>query len=238
MARAVSDVVGFVLVFSLVTLVVGTVYLSGLGGLDAARDAERVINGERAFDVLSENVDDVVDTGTQSRATEIKLSDAHVGFGAPVQFRVNVTNTTQNFTTNTTPIVFSIGDQAVVYSNGAVIRAGPSGSAMLNEPSMIAGDRALVPLLVMRGRGSGVGGSGRVLVRTVEATSDVIRYDATDPDEKLAVTVTTPRPRAWETYLEDRFGADCSVSGDTVTCTPVDVTRVDLQVVKVDVYVL
>lgn len=234
MSRAVSDVIGFVLVFSLVTLVVGAVYISGLGGLEDARKSERLINGERAFDVLSENIEDVADTGVLSRSTEIKLSDARLAFGDPVTFEVNMTNTGENYSATLTPLLFSIGDSDVVYANGAVIRSDPGGSVMLHEPTMVSGDRTLIPLLVTRSKGSGISGSGRVLVRTVEATSDVIRYDdAATYDVELVVT--TSRPRAWDRYLEDRFDTTCSVSGQTVTCDTFSTERVDIQLVKIDV---
>lgn len=232
--RAVSDVIGFVLVFSLVTLIVGTVYISGMGGLEDARSSERLTNAERAFDVLSENLDDVVDTGALSRSTEIKLSNAQVGFGDPVEVEINMTNDPgTNYTAAIRPIVFSIGETDIVYANGAVIRADPGGSVMLQEPTMVSGDQTLLPLVVTRGRSSGIGGSGRVLVRSVEATNDVVRYD--DGPYDVEVSITTPRTRAWERYFEARFDTTCSVSGQTVTCGTFPAERVDLQVVKVDI---
>lgn len=236
MGRGVSDVIGFVLVFSLVTLIVGTIYIGGLGGLDSARDAERLTNAERAFDVLSENVDDIVDTGARSRSTEVKLASAQLGYGDPVEFEVNLTNADTRYTAVARPIVFSIDDSDVVFVNGAVIRADPGGSVMLHEPTMVGGDRLLVPLVVTRARGEGVAGSGRVLVRTVEAKSELVRYD--DPPAggyDVTINVTTTRTRAWERYLESRFDTTCSVVDGTVTCGPVTASRVDLNVVKIDV---
>ena len=235
--RAVSDVIGFVLVFSLVTLIVGTVYISGLGGLEDARASERLTNAERAFDVLSENMDDVVDTGARSRSTEIKLSNAQLGFGEPVKFTVNMTSDPgTNYTASVRPIVFSIGDTDVVYANGAVIRSDPGGSVMLHEPTMVSGERTLLPTIVTRGRSSGIGGSGRVLVRSVEATNDVVRFDDPAGDSyDVEISVTTPRTRAWERYLESQFDTTCTVSGQTVTCGTFSAERVDLQVVKIDV---
>lgn len=238
--RAVSDVVGFVLVFSLITLVVGAVYLSGMGGLQDARQAERLTNAERAFDVLSENIDDVADTGAKARSTEIKLANAELGFGEPVSFEVNMTESNAAYTATMRPIVFTIGDSHVVYSNGAVIRSDPSGSAMLATPTMVAGERTLVPLIVTRAEGSGVGGSGRILVRTAEATNDVRRFanpPADDGSYNVTISVTTPRTRAWRNYLGAQFDTTCAVSGQTVTCGPFPTSRVDLQVVKIDVQI-
>lgn len=238
MSRAVSDVIGFVLVFSLITLIVGTIYVSGLGGLESVRDSERLINGERAFDVLSENVDDVVNTGATSRATEIKLADARLHYGDPVTFNVTLTSHGTYYEAITVPIMFTIGESHVVLTNGAVIRSDPAGSVMLSGPSFVAGEEhTLLPLIVTRTEGSGVGGSGRVLVRTVYSTSEVVRYNESAGPYDVRLNVTTERPRAWQNYLEGTFGESCSVTGDTVSCDEFETDQLDLQVVKLNVAV-
>ena len=89
--RGVSDVVGFVLVFALVTATVGVVYTTGIQGLTGSRDVERVNNAERAFDVFANNVDDVIRRGAPSRATEVKLADADLHYGAPVTVNLTLT---------------------------------------------------------------------------------------------------------------------------------------------------
>ena len=61
MDRAVSDVLGYVLIFSLITSSVGVVYVAGYGSLDSLRNAERFNNAERAFDVLDSNLEEFGD---------------------------------------------------------------------------------------------------------------------------------------------------------------------------------
>ena len=87
--RGVSETVGFVLVFSLVLLTVGTVLTVGYAGLQDARDAERVNNAERAFDVLANNIEDITARGAPSRGTEIRLAEASIGPGAPVTMNIS-----------------------------------------------------------------------------------------------------------------------------------------------------
>jgi len=50
-----SDVLGYVLVFSLVVTSVLVVTVGGLSAVENARDAERAQNAERAFDVVATN---------------------------------------------------------------------------------------------------------------------------------------------------------------------------------------
>jgi len=88
---------------------------------------------------------------------------------------------------------------------------------------------------VTRAQGSGIGGSGRVLVRTAEATNEVVRFDDPPGSYTVTVEVTTQRTTAWRNHLERQFDTDCTIAGNTVTCDPFETKRVDMQVVKIDV---
>ena len=105
--RGASETIGFVLVFSLIVLTVGVVLTVGYTGLQDARDAERVNNAERAFDVLADNIEDITDRGAPSRGTEIRLAEAAIGPGAPTHINISGFNTsggrvftTGNYTTD------------------------------------------------------------------------------------------------------------------------------------------
>ena len=74
--RSQSDVLGFVFVFAIVVSTIGLVFATGFTGLQDARDFERVNNAERAFEVLRDNVGDMIYRGAPSRVTEIKLASA------------------------------------------------------------------------------------------------------------------------------------------------------------------
>lgn len=81
--RAVSEVVGFVLTFSLVTMAIAIVFTAGFGGLQDTQQAEQVNNVERAFDVLDTNVQEVQRQEAPSRATEMRLSGGAAGVRRP-----------------------------------------------------------------------------------------------------------------------------------------------------------
>ncbi|MFB6070811.1 MAG: hypothetical protein ABEJ76_07285 [Halanaeroarchaeum sp.] len=233
--RAVSDVLGYALVFALIVSMVGVVYTTGLGGLRDVRQAEKLENAERAFDVLDANLDDIALGKTNSRGTEIKLEDARLGFGEAVVLDVTVGGV-DSYRATMRPIVFESGtrETKIVAIDGAVLRSGRHGSVMLSEPGFLFGERTLVPMLITRARDSGVAGSGRVLVRTVAADRSVRHVDVPAGSD-VTINLTTPRTEAWETYFESKTGTDCTVGGDTVTCT---ITPEDLyvQVVYIDVY--
>ena len=90
--RAVSEVLGFILVFALVTTTMSFVYVSDLASLEERRDAERIDNAERAFDVLADNVEDIYRRDAPSRATEIRLAEARLRLADSTEITISVVN--------------------------------------------------------------------------------------------------------------------------------------------------
>jgi hypothetical protein len=185
--RGVSEVISFVLVFSLIAATVALVYVSGIGGLESTRSAERVTNAERAFDVLQDNIADIHREGAPSRATEVKLSDAQMTYGESTRIAVRVENLTDtnasvsNVSSVTIdPIVYAAeSGPELVYSNGAVFRQDRGGTVLNTPPGFLftddGGERtAIVPTIQTRSRGiGGVGSQGTILVRTLLASQEV-----------------------------------------------------------------
>lgn len=239
--RAVSEALGFVLVFGIVVSTVAVVYVAGFDGLEAARDAEHANNAERAFDVLADNVDDVVREGAPSRATEIKLADAEVRTGDPVVVTVTAANSThpdRNASVEyvVDPVVYDAGDGGtIVYANGAVFRQQASGSVMITEPAFVLGDRRVfVPVAQTRARaGGGVAGSTTVLVRTTRSFSETALANTTTTN--VTVNITTPRATAWRRHLSTYPGVSSCLGNSTkVSCTVTDAERVYVTRVAVD----
>jgi hypothetical protein len=224
-------VLGFVLVFSLITMTVGAVYATGFSGLEDARDAERVNNAERAFDVLAHNVEDSDRGGAPGRSTEVKLSDASIDFGDRTNVSVTLERDTNDDGTydddrtayeQFSPIVYEASGTRIVYENGAVIREESDGAVMRREPSMAfrerGGERSVVLSIVdLNRRGGGqVAGSTTVLVRTRLQSGPGARttllstprtLDGGTADRvTLNVTTGPDRAVAWERYVEDSVG--------------------------------
>ncbi|GAD53881.1 hypothetical protein MBEHAL_2641 [Halarchaeum acidiphilum MH1-52-1] len=241
-----SDVVGFVLVFSLILATVGMVYTAGFSGLQNARNTERVANAEKAFEALQSNGQDVVHRGAPSRVTVIKLSDAQLGPGDPVT--INVSGETPGeapVTATVRPLVYSSGDSRLVYVDGAVIRSSSRGAAMLSEPSLLhGGSRTLVPIVETHFPQEGsVAGQTRARVRMTVPRSERSRtttvVGAADGPVHVNLTSTQPKPwlDAWARYLDDEPGVDCGTATRTaVNCTinrsvtPVTVSRTTVRV--------
>lgn len=222
MSRAVSDTVGYVLVFGLIVSTVAVVYVGGFGALADARDTQRFDNAERAFDVLDSNIEDSMVRGAPSRATELRLSDASLEFGPEVSFNVTTNKSGEWYQRTIRPVVYSAGnDGELVYANGAVFRQYDDGAVMFDEPRISDGDRTIIPYVDTYADSGNVSthNTHRLLVRTDVQGRDVVRFE--DVDAKL--TVTSPRAEAWQRYLEEDGGRECTLrtagSDDQVTCS-------------------
>ncbi|QLG62797.1 DUF7289 family protein [Halorarum salinum] len=245
--RAVSETIGFVLVFSLVVSSVGIVYVVGFQGLTEARDGERVDNAERAFEVLAHSIEDLTRRGASSRATEIRVADAGIRAGQPVL--INVTgdydtddpNSAEDFVTgnvSVTPIVYetTAGGDRVRYVNGAVLRGTDDGMAMREPPNVVVDDnRTVIPIVQTSVFGTKrIDGSTTVLVRTERTLSDVVIAERGTYDD-VTVRMHTPNTDPWRRFLTAQ-GMTCSVPNEgTLRCNAEDVKRLSLVVYDVDV---
>ena len=245
--RAVSETVSFVLVFALVVASVGTVYAVGLSELEATRDAERVENAQRAFDVLADNVGDLL-AGAPSRGTEVKLAAATLRSTDDARMNVTVVDEdgTPLFTSGDvelSPIVYDVeaGGQ-VRLSNGAVLRdSGDGGATVVRGPPLVA-DSERVHVTVLNGEHVGsvsVGGDRTVRIRTAAGRPRLL-YDAeSTANDTMYLNLTTPYTDAWKRHYES-VGFDCTETAaptpdapGTVSCTVSDVDRVSVVQMRV-----
>ena len=219
--RAQSDVLGFVFVFAIVVATIGLVFTAGFSGLQDARDVERVNNAERAFEVFQNNVEDMIDRGAPSRATEIKLAGASLGFGEPVTLNVSEAGGSFNTSQEIEPIVYDADTGTrIVYAGGAILRAQAGGEIITHPPEFVlSADRTVVPIVKTRAEESGgIGGDTTVLVRTDVAQRNVLYANEGDP-VTLWMNLTTPRAEAWHDYLDADDDVACEpVASGTVAC--------------------
>mgnify|MGYP006281593341 CR=1 FL=1 len=240
--RAVSEILGYILIFSLIVATVALVSISGLPALDSARESEQIQNAERAFDVLNSNMAEVYKRGSPSRATELSAGDARVEIREPVIFNVSVENADGNVTSEEAeiaPIVFSgRGETEFVYEAGAVIREQRDSSIMLRDPPIKLDDERLFFTIVETFSDSQQSASGgSVLVRATSTDRNIVLAEVIDStSEQVNITVSnTDRGDAWSQFFETELGMDCTRRGglDCGTEIDVDQTYVTVQTMRV-----
>jgi len=231
--RGVSDVIGFVLVFSLVATTVGIVSVTGFDVLNDARNSEQVSNGQRAFDVLADNLEDIHESGAPSRSTEVDLTDAQLTTSETIIVNLSWEDTSdarprESVNYSSRPIVWessSEADAEVVYSLGAVVRSSAgTGEVMLKEPPFVLKqDRLLLPLVRTTVDEPQTVGGSTVRVNGVGTGSALVNASTTGEYDVVWLNITTPRTDAWQSYLggkdvTERCVTEATPRGGVVAC--------------------
>ncbi|WP_418284942.1 DUF7289 family protein [Halorubrum sp. DTA46] len=220
--RGVSNVVGYVLVFSLVTLTIGTVFAVGIAGVEQRQEAEQVANVERAFDVFDDNLRDVQRYDDPSRSTEIRLSGGTLSTAEST--RISLVNESGDPLPvgpwEMNPVTYSTGDTTIAYEAGAWFRTDGDATVMRSAPRFVAEDgRTTLPIVVLTADGDRrVAGDA-----TVQINADRLR-SVTRPEldvgesENVSIRVESPRAAAWQRYFErtDGFVDETSASEEGV----------------------
>ena len=219
--RAVSDVVGYVLIFSLITISVGVITVGGFSTLEDRQDAERINNAERAFDVFAANMEDIYRDGAPSRATEMRLSGGTLRYGESISIKVApVGYEEDNITIVSNPLIYADGDTEIVYSVGAVFRSEGDSSVMLRDPPIYNTSDSVVLPIIRTYRTSGT--QSFSVDGTVRVTGEARMVNTTNPapfegSNDYKIILESPRSDAWERYLNAQHGIEnIERDGETV----------------------
>jgi hypothetical protein len=226
--RSVSEVVGYVLVISLVITTVGVVSVSGVSVLQDAREAEQIENAKRAFDLLADNMGDIYREGAPSRSTEIQLGSAQLVAQETTRFNVSWYNGSDRERASplyTNSVIYrGGGDRRLVYDSGAVFSlSGPNGSgAVLREPPFVTTtDRVLLTFPQVRSQGTTAVSGSTALVRATTQPQDRRLLERNTTYDDIWVNVTSTHWRAWQTALSSRQQVACPITdpgNSTVHC--------------------
>lgn len=245
--RAVSEIIGFILVFSLIIGTVSLVYVGGFAGLQDARDHEQLENAERAFDVLANNLESIASGDAPSRATEIKLSDATLTLEDKTEITVNTSGRNASFSTPRT-IYYepTHSNSAVIYEAGAVLRSDGEDARIIKEPTFIFGpNQTVVRTIETRGGVQSTSGDTTVLVRSEEVFRDIKhehQNDASQVNMTIRIEPDSGHVDAWYRYLNGTLNAvyenpshTCEKRATEVVCTDVMTHSVYFSEVGIDV---
>jgi hypothetical protein len=218
--RAMTEVLGHILVFSVIVASIGLIVATGLAGLEDTRESERFQNADRAFDVLAENMASVYERDVPSRATEIAVGGGQILYADPVQINVSVDDGSvldKSYTLR--PIEFRVDSgQSIFFEGGAVIRAQSGGGYMVEEPPFLLSDESIhVPVVLTAPSAERSIGGSTVLIRGV-ATRRSAEVTPGNYDN-ITIDVTSPRAEQWRTYFDDSNACSSITSGSgSVEC--------------------
>ena len=216
--RGVSEVLGYVLIFALVTGTIAIVFTIGVGGLQDTQQAEQVNNVERAFDVFGHNLEHMHERQAPSRATEIRLIDGTLTYGSSVNVTLEIDNEEEySASVYPRPLEYhSDGGTEISYEAGAIFRSDGDSNVMLSEPKFdIREDRTVLPVVrTMRTSGSVEQARGDQIVLVVGSHRGTIvnpslvdgASESREPvpveNDVVTLTISTERADAWGRYFE------------------------------------
>lgn len=204
--RGVSEVIGFVIVFSLVIGTIAVVYTGGFGGLTDARNVEQVNNAERAFEVLGTSIEKMARGQAPNRATEIKLSNARLSTGEARRVSTNTSSLNRSAAAeNSRSLRYDPpSGSSIVYEHGAVIRVEGESSTMRREPDfLISENRTVIRYVELVGGEQSISGDTTVLVRSELTRSNLLHREEDPGDVTFRLRTAPERSDAWLRYLEE-----------------------------------
>lgn len=220
-SRAVSDTLGFVLVFALMLSSITLVGTLGFSQLGEIREDEQLRSAERAFEVI----DDRYAAATSGRSP-VSSSSLDLRRGSlAVETGSSVTVTVDGdppMTIPTNALVYRAEGETFVYETGATFRVTDVGSIVVSEPSLrCSGDTAVVALVTLQPEGPTRQGGG-----TVEVVSRQNRTSLHYPTDRSAAATTevtldvnSPYAAGWERTLDDADGWTDPEGDGTYTCS-------------------
>ena len=221
--RGVSNVVGYVLVFSLVTVTIGVVFAVGITGVEDRQNAERVANVERAFDVFDDNLRDVQLYNDPSRSTEMRLSGGTLSLSETTRVELQNGSNGTVLEREFRSLTYTSGETTIAYETGAWFRSDGGATIMRSEPRFVAdAGRTTLPLVLLYPDGNPtVAGEGTVQVGAGGLRSTTGSDYAAD-DGPFHLRIESAYADAWQRYFERTDGFDVDeteTTADTVVVT-------------------
>lgn len=212
--RAVSDLVGYVLMVAVILVGVGLTATVGVDRLEQAQLSQNTQGVERGMQLLEGNIDEIQSSRAESRTTTLSLSSGRVTINAtdaPSSVLVNVSGTGDSPTRyRMGAITYRFDDGVVAYEGGGVFlrtfRGNPITSA---EPTFICDDdRAIVSIVTLQGPAvnNSYGGAEADVVTRRNASRVLFPInrtgaDSLDESTGVNVTVDSAHASAWRRYL-------------------------------------
>lgn len=224
--RAVSSVLGYVLIFAIVLLSITATFTLGLGALTDARDGSVQENSRRSMQSLSTTIEAVRETNTTVRDIRLRTGPGTVESGDQTRLTVSIDGS-QTLQTTFRPIRYRYEDQQIVYEAGGLLQTtGDSGVLLERPPFVFEDDTVLVTPTTTTPiqRGS----TNARTVTTVIRRATVRQATLLTGSHTVDVTIETQPRRAaiWERTLLEMLppSGTCSRTGATVNCefTPSD----------------
>jgi len=239
--RAVSNLVGFLLIFAIIISSVGAISTFGYDALLDLRESEQLNNADRAFEILRANLDEIARGDAPRRTGQIDLNDGSLRVRNDTTIDVTVAGTGETETLAVRTLQYRVDETTIVYQSGMTARRQDGGTVLRKEPRFACTDDVAIVSVVEltdpdRQITSGtVGVVGQLNRSTVLFPNNRTGEEShSDPDaDAVTVSVDSPYAGGWDAFFEDSDNDWTETGTNTYECTGVDRVVVRLTVVGV-----
>jgi len=205
-SRGVSEVVGYLLVFSIVVTIVSVIYASGMPMVERTKENSALQSMETVFITLQSNIKKVALAQSPVRTMKLNLIKGSISAN-----KIAGTITVNGQTIQFGNIEYTLGARKMIYELGAVIESTPGGSIIVSDPPIFFtndSDNAHVFISVINASGtfSAGGGIAEMQIGPYNVSRDTHVYYNSFPVTSLNISVTSQYQDAWDRYLNKEFG--------------------------------
>jgi hypothetical protein len=249
--RGVSEVIAFILIFSIVITSVGLLYTAGFGSLNQIQESETDRSAERAFSASAIALEDIQRGRGSYRAFDVELSGRTITVddAATLEVRVNDTGGGTPVPVANSPVsaggalVYGPGSGTeIAYQSGAVIRSDGPDAQIVSRPPLFqcSGNRAVLSLVSIGAPpGGSVSSDGSIQIVASQANPDESTLEVVESGaSSYSVTVDytgTPYQDAWREYFDDQPNWSVGTpSTGQATCGGLDAVYVRRMTINID----
>jgi hypothetical protein len=208
---AVSEMVDFSIILSIMLLATGIIVVAGVPLLENTQNMQHTENIRQGFEVLALNLNKVVQGNAPSQSVEMKMygGSLSVTGDSYMDIDLKVWNSSANAFETQSPggkmkmrmIENSFQDTTISYENtGLWAKYSTGQSVMVSEPRFTYANNVLVIPIAKIGGSTSISGSGLVRVTADSERKTVKAYENVS---QVNITVTSEYFEAWGRYLNE-----------------------------------
>ncbi|MFP8953617.1 hypothetical protein ACLI4Z_11665 [Natrialbaceae archaeon A-arb3/5] len=244
--RGISEVLSFILVFSMLLVSVGVVGLVGFQSIGDYQDVEQLGNAERAMDAFADNANDVVRyDGVTRRSGDLALRGGTVSPGDSGSEVNNLTvynstsdpvwNWSDEYDENIGAFTYETDSETIAYEGGGVFRSSDDGgSAVTTDPMLTCRENtALVSLVKINSSDDRSIQSPDGVEFDVRESENATTREYFNDTENVTIDVDGEHADGWEMYFENTNDPwEPDPNSDGWKC---EVDRVSIDIVEVEI---
>lgn len=214
---AVSEPLGYVLLFSVSIIVVVAIIGIGIPNINEDMNNKKVITIEKSFTVLDSNISDLLWKGNEKRKTSMKVYN--IQEVEPKSVKLRFANGRQIYS-EYTPLKYENTEieHEVVYENDLVLSFSEETQYAVDTASFRRSeDTAAIPFIKTTVIDTPNQPNERVAITTEKTTSDITEVDVSSQDVFFEIESTNPE--VWRQQLSSNsMFSSCSIVAEQVSC--------------------